>query len=252
MSALSIPEPVSSSLFHRFLNRDVLAEQLAVDVAVQLREAVRRRGAASIVLSGGGTPAPFLAALGKQSLPWEKITVMLADERCVPTDHPDSNERMIREALGHTGMRFVALGDLPPLLAGEGRGGGVNTVSGSNTPYLTSPRKQGEGLSSPFDVVVLGMGEDGHTASLFPHHPALADTSGARVLHITDSPKPPAERVTLSPSALLSSRWIVLHITGDTKRKLYEAALKEGSVAELPIRCVLHQSEVPVSTYWAL
>lgn len=105
-----------------------------------------------------------------------------------------------------------------------------------------------------FDAVILGMGEDGHTASLFPHHPTLKQglaVGGPACLAITDSPKPPPERVTLTFARMMKTRRLYLHVTGAAKRALLEQVMQPGPVEQYPIRAFLQQTNVPPVIYWA-
>lgn len=223
----------------RYSTPQALAGALAPRVAEALARAVRERGQASLVLSGGRTPVPFLEALAAHRLAWRSVSVTLADERWVPVDSADSNERLIREHLLHgpaADARFVGLyTGTPHPAAGE---------AACAEALATVPR--------PFDVVVLGMGGDGHTASLFPGSPQLSDALAAdRPCAGVTGDEPPRDRMTLTPAALLDGRWIVLHIAGETKWAVLEAAAAAGPVTEYPVRAVLHQDRVPVHVYWS-
>jgi 6-phosphogluconolactonase len=199
-------------------NAHVLARLLAQDVSVKLQEAIATRGKASLVVSGGSTPRPFFEALNKIPLSWEKVWVTLADERLVDRNSPDSNERLVRETLlAGKKAHFVELEDISAILP-------------------------------PYDVVVLGMGEDGHTASLFPHSDM---TSEARCITITPPPYATHRRITQTFSSLLDSRWIALHVTGEKKLAVLKEAEKSGDCHTLPVRAILHQSSVPVDIYYA-
>jgi 6-phosphogluconolactonase len=227
---------------HRFPSREALAEQLAEEVAQALNEAAHTRGKATLVVSGGGTPRPFFEALKQRPLDWSALLVTVADERWVPTDHPDSNEHLVRECLLNTEAskeaRFVSLYN------------GASSAQAGEEAAEEALRS----MTLPFDVTILGMGPDGHTASLFPHHPRLEDALESRRLcfGIEDAPKPPPERMTLTRHALLHSRRLFLHITGEDKLDVLERAEDETSSADdLPIRAFLHQDEIPLEIYWA-
>jgi 6-phosphogluconolactonase len=185
-------------------------EDVAAAAAADIAEALRE-GARSLVLAGGTTPQRCYELLSHMDIEWGRVTVLFGDERCVPPDHPDSNYRMARESL---------LGRVSP-------------ASVHRMPAELGP-DEGAGLYAhivasvaPLDVVTLGVGEDGHTASLFPGHPALKAT--ALVVGIRDSPKPPPQRVTLTLPALQSARRVIILATGAGKADAVAKA-KRGEV----------------------
>lgn len=216
-----------------------LAEALAESVAEDLRAAIRERNQASLVLSGGTTPVLFLEALSRQLVPWHKVAITLADERWVGPDDPASNEKLIRDKLlqgDPADARFVPL----------------KTAAASPEEGAAEAESRVATLARPFDVVVLGMGEDGHIASLFPHHPALL-AGAAKERHlclpVTLASGPP--RLTLSLRALLDSRRIILLFTGEKKWQTYRLAIGRGPIAELPVRAILGRGREPIDIYWS-
>ena len=223
----------------QFANPEDLAVALSDNVAEQLRAAITDRGEASLVVSGGSTPQPFFEHLSQQPLPWGQVRVTLADERWVPADHEASNERLVRHHL----------------LVGEA---GAATMVGLKSSAST-PEEGREAceqtlaqISRPFDVVILGMGGDGHTASLFPDAPELAAGLDAATPETCLAVRPPAAphaRMSLTLRALLDSRRLILHITGEGKQAVYRRALEPGPAEELPIRAVLASGRVEV--WWA-
>lgn len=238
--------------FHAFPSREALAESLAKEVAAELRAAIASRGLATLVVSGGSTPKPFFVALQHEPLDWSCVLVTVADERWVPTDHEDSNEKLVQECLlalhersatsGASGekleARFISLyNDAPTAMSGE-----------------ETAEQAIRSMILPFDVTILGMGPDGHTASLFPQHPRLEDaleTTQRLCMGIENAPKPPPERMTLTKHALLQSRRLMLHITGEDKQDVLREAMKNDDALALPIRAFLHQEDVPLEIYWA-
>lgn len=233
-----MPEYKSIPNFHAFTSREELAQKLAKTVAADLRNAIDSRGVATLVVSGGSTPKPFFVALQQEELEWSSLVVTVADERWVPADDSDSNEKLVREHLITDGARFVSLYN-----------GAPTAVSGEE-----KAEEDIRHMVLPFDVTILGMGPDGHTASLFPHHERLEDaleSSQRLCLGIENAPKPPPERITLTRHALMQSRRLMLHVTGSDKKEVLEAAMKPGPDAELPIRAFLHQDDVPLEIYWA-
>lgn len=225
--------------FHAYLDRTALAEALAAQVAQELKQAMKAQGSASLVVSGGSTPLPFFEALKTHDIDWSKLTVTLADERFVDPSHDDSNEKLVREHLLTGSANFIPLFYSSQTLS--------EAAKLANAAIAALPH--------PFDVVILGMGDDAHTASLFPHHPQLAaaldPANTALCLPITDSPKPPPERITLTYRALIHSRKLYLHITGAGKRTVVEKALTTHDPAAMPISAFLHQDQTPVEIWWA-
>src|SRR5450756_1347428 len=185
-------------------------EDVATAAAADIAEALRE-GARSLVLAGGTSPQRCYELLSHMDIEWGRVTVLFGDERCVPPDHPDSNYRMARESLLDR----------------------VSPASVHRMPAELGP-DEGAGLYAhivasvaPLDVVTLGVGEDGHTASLFPGHPALKAT--ALVVGIREPPKPPPQRVTLTLPALRSARRVIILATGAGKADAVAKA-KRGEV----------------------
>ena len=225
----------------RFSSPQSLAEVLASKIAETLRQAVKARGTASLVVRGGRTSMTLFEQLQYQDIPWTNVWITLTDERWVSRDAPDSNEGLVRKMLLRGTAKeahFIGLkneAEIPE--AGQ---------AACNATLMALPR--------PFDVVVLGMGNDGHIASLFPQMPELAaalDPTGDAICipsRLNGSFQP---RMSLTLAALLNSRWIVLHIVGDSKRRVYREACLPGPASEFTIRAVLQQTQVPVDVYWA-
>jgi 6-phosphogluconolactonase len=225
---------------HHFPESLALAHALSGEIKVDLEEAIAARGAASLVVSGGRTPRKLFAQLRNEKLDWSKVWITLADERWVDTTSEDSNERLVREHLlisQAAAAHFVGLKNPAPT---PEAGADWATRALTRVPH-------------PFDVVVLGMGEDGHTASLFPGSLTLAralDPAAAPACIAVNALAAPHARVTLNLAALLDSRRIVVHVEGEAKWHVYQRARTPGGASELPIRAVLHQKEVPVDVYW--
>lgn len=226
---------VAPDLLRTHASRLAASRALADEVFETLTEALAATGRASLVVSGGTSPVEFFHALRRLPLAWERITVIPSDERVVPLDHPDRNEAMIRRELLQGSAAAASLRSLLP-------------PSGATD----SLAEIAEALPAAFDAVVLGMGTDGHTASLFPDSPEL-DTAlrSADALALLNVPSQGMQRVSLTPAALLGSRRIDLLFFGQEKRAVFEAAAEEGAVAEIPLRFVLHQNTVPVRAFWA-
>lgn len=222
---------------HHFTDGGEAAAQLATRIATLLAEAIATRGTASIALSGGRSPRPVLEALARTPLDWSKVVVILVDERWVAPDAPDSNERLLRETLltgPAAAAHFVPMkNDAPDAYTGQP----AVEAAFSAIPW-------------PFDLVLLGMGEDGHTASLFPAAAELANglTSTARTIAVTP-PAAPHQRMSLTASAILAARHIFLQISGDAKKAVYAQALEDGPVQQFPIRLALRQDTTPVEVW---
>lgn len=223
----------------RFTNADELALSLANFIEFELTQAVKARGSASLVVSGGNTPRLLFKLLSQRLLPWSKIIITLADERWVDIDSSASNEAMIRDTLlqgAASEATFIAL-----------KNSAQTAAEGQDMCHETFAN-----LSEPFDVVILGMGEDGHTASLFPYVSGSAlDINSAPLCASITPPEAAHERMTLTARALLNSRKLILHIVGDSKWQVYQNARQKGSADEMPIRFALHQDKVPLEVYWS-
>ncbi len=226
--------------FISYPSREALATSLAEDVSVRLQHAITLNDEAALVVSGGSTPEPFFKSLATRTLDWDKVTILMADERWVETTSDDSNEKLLRKYFETTGATLLSLA---PAHKGESLQAGCKRIA--QTLDI---------LPSPLDVVILGMGEDGHTASLFPHHPDLEEglnpAQQELCLAITGSPKPPSNRITLTARLLLDCNHLFLHITGEAKKAVYERALKEDEYT-LPIAAFITQPYTPLITYWA-
>lgn len=225
-----------------FADPAALAQALAETVADDLRAAIAIRGVASLALSGGNTPKRFMQALSGQALAWEHVAVTLVDERWVPESHARSNARLLRENLLQGAASVARL--LP-----------LHRDVPEPEDALAAIEHDLAALPSPFDAVVLGMGDDGHTASFFPGGDRLAealDPAGLpRVLPMR-APGAGEPRITLALPVLLAARHLYLHIEGAGKRVVLERALSaDGAGEELPIRSLLRQATSPVPAYWA-
>jgi 6-phosphogluconolactonase len=231
----------SDTRLKRFPTTAELAQALASDVAQTLTRAIDARGGASLVVSGGKTPVKFFEQLRAKPIEWRRVCIALADERWVDPGDPGSNERMVREVL---------LKDR----AAEARFAGLKNAAPSPDLGAVSAWETFARIPRPFDVTMLGMGDDGHTASLFPGSPnlsiALAATAAAGCVGMW-APSAPQPRLSLNLSALLDSRRILILIEGEGKLGTYEAAAGAGPIEEMPVRAVLRQSRVPVEVIWA-
>ncbi len=229
--------PVSAS-WHEAGGPATLASNLAEQVAYRLRAALSEKPRAVLAVSGGATPQRFLAALSVIPLPWQNIDVVLVDERWVPVDHPDSNERMIRKQLLQNAAQRATLHSLIEPFARPEEG-------------LDALRQRLSTLAWPLDVAVLGMGLDGHTASIFPDMPSLETALYDGQLRWVEA-YPPAilpPRVTMTANSLKMAKDIFLHIEGEAKRQvLAEACLHRDPLIH-PIWSILEHAGTQI--FWA-
>jgi 6-phosphogluconolactonase len=226
---------------HSFTDCRAQAAALAERIAERLRTALAERGHALLAVSGGSTPKDLFTCLSREKLDWSKVQVTLVDERWVPDTDERSNARLVASLLL---QHAAAAADFVPL------------YTGAATPEagLASANQRNDALPLPFDAVVLGMGDDGHTASFFPGGDHLAealDLDGhARVLPMR-APGAGEPRITLSLPTLLETRALYLLIAGEKKRDLLaDARLGLGAARDYPVRAVLTQQRVPVAVYW--
>jgi 6-phosphogluconolactonase len=225
-----------------FDDREVLASSLAEAVSDTLSVAIEKNGKASIAVSGGSTPKMFFEKLSRQAIDWAKVTVTLVDDRMVPPDHERSNERLAYEhLLKNEAIRakFVPLwSDISDR---------VETLADHASTAISH-------LEDPFDVVILGMGTDGHTASFFPDGDNLAvaiDPAGKKAVSSMMAPGAGEPRLTITLPRLIEAGMLVLHIEGEEKRRVLEQACAGGPEEEMPIRAVLRNAPGPVTVYWA-
>jgi 6-phosphogluconolactonase len=225
----------------RYPDSDTLSRQLAAGIAADLAAAIAARGLASLVVSGGRSPVKLFENLRTLAIDWGRVCVALADERWVDPSDPASNERLVRDVLlrdAAAAARFTGL-----------KNGCATPDLGAGMAWSTF-----SGVPRPFDVLVLGMGDDGHTASLFPDSPnlelALDEAAAAGCIGMR-SPTKPEARLSLNLAALLDSRRIVILITGESKWRTYIAALQPGAVERMPVRAVLRQRRMPVEVIWS-
>ena len=218
---------------------EALAERLAGDVAARLEQALGRRGRASLVVSGGGTPKPFFRHLSAAAIDWSGVVVTLADERWVAPGHPSSNETLVRETLLEGAAAAARLV-------------GLYARTGTPEQGLDLIAEHLGEVPRPFDVVVLGMGGDGHTASLFPDAPELERGMDERERPVVAMHPPSVDeaRVTLTRAALVDSEARFLHLVGEDKRHVLERALADEPRLA-PIARVLDERPEGVAIYWS-
>ena len=224
----------------KFENTSALDAALSAKVSGMLSAAIATEGKASLVVSGGRTPVGFFHLLSQSDLDWSKVTIALADERWVDADHAASNEKLVRENLlineAHKAEYLALKTSAEHALDGEAEcQQRLNTVG-------------------RFTVVILGMGDDGHTASLFPGTETLARGlemhSGADCIAVTPLDAP-HQRMSMTLPRLLNTESLIIHISGASKQQVLTQANAGNDVMELPIRAILQQQATPVSIYWA-
>lgn len=213
------------------------ARGLADVVADALREALVERGSALLVVSGGRSPVAFLEALSGAVLDWSKVAVSLADERWVPESHPDSNAGLLRRHL----LKGVAA---------KAHFIGLYQPAPSLEEAADKANQCLHELAQPIDVLVLGMGDDGHTASLFPGSPGLSEAldpaSQRRCLPMW-APSVPHQRLTLTRALLQGARVQLLAIQGEAKLATLNAALSDNDEYRMPVSAFLRS---PLSIHW--
>lgn len=224
-----------------FPDRQALASELSAHLSESLSRRVVAVGRASLAVSGGNTPVPLFERLAQTDVPWEKVVITLADERWVDTSSPDSNERLVREHL----LRSRAAAALFV---------GLKNAAESAAAGEADCDRQLRQIFLPFTAVILGMGNDGHIASLFPCAEQLAqaaDMGSGKLCAAVRPQTAPYERMTLTLPTLLKAQEIILHIAGLDKKAVLTKALTDGPPEEMPIRFILRQETVQVTVYWA-
>ncbi len=229
-----------------FEQRHHLVTALAAECQDVLSEAISKHGAATLLVSGGNTPAPLYEALSKTELNWKKTKIALVDERWVDTDSSASNEALIKRTLLINNAKAAEFTGMK------------NTSKTAKAGQKETEENYGK-LPQPFSLAIVGMGPDGHTASLFPHAKGLADAikpdsqqlTAAITANQSEVTGANTERLTLTLSALMKTERIIILFTGEDKLAVFSEAQKEGPIEDMPIRALLHQDQVPVELYWA-
>ncbi|RWU25327.1 6-phosphogluconolactonase [Pseudomonas alkylphenolica] len=233
ISELQLPANVTA---HAFDSAPQLATGLANDVARRLEAVIASKGEATLVVSGGRSPVAFFEALARQPLAWSKVLVTLADERWVPVEHADSNAGLLKRHLltGNAAKaRFLNL-----------------YRSAANLEAAALDADQALAELPGIDALVLGMGDDGHTASLFPNSPDLKEglnPLGTRRCLPMLAPTVPHQRLSMTRALLATAGFTALSVQGPGKLATLRAALAGADLAEMPIRAFLHD---PLDIYW--
>jgi len=220
---------------------DELADAVAGDVGFIIESAVDARGEALIALPGGSTPQPVIRKLASAKLPWKRVTIVPTDDRLVPLTDERSNVRALAQAFLPSGARVFPI---------------TSEIADHKLAGNSANAKLSE-LKFPLDLAWLGVGEDGHTASIFAGpdlEEALNAPKGRHAVGVMPDPMPqdaPVPRVTLTRSAILSARTVLLTVTGAKTRELVEQAIADGQSSKLPIGRVLAEAEQPIDIHWA-
>lgn len=228
--------------FYSFPDHEALIRKFTDTISEILKRGVKQNRRASLAVSGGRTPVALFKALSLTDIPWQNVDITLVDERWVDPADIDSNENLVRSHLLQN-------------KAAKAHFTGMKNSSATAGAGEAECEKILKSIHRPFDVLILGMGSDGHTASLFPGAEKLAQATDMNSGKICISIAPltaPHERMTLTLPEILSSKNIFLHITGQNKKAVLEKALTQGSAEEMPIRFILLRSgkNPPVSIYW--
>ena len=222
-------------------------EALAHRIADLLGKAIQERGHALLCVSGGKSPIPLFHALRDLSLSWEKVTICLADERCVPVGHPHSNAALVSAHLlqgSAADARLVRMID-------------SHEVNETTLAALSQQAHTALSTLGRCDVLVLGMGEDGHTASLFSHATELQEALdlnnplSCQLMHLNPAPpEAPYPRMSQTLQYLLQARQIVLSVQGPAKLAVLQQA-QQGADTRWPVSFVLNQHTTPVEIWTA-
>ena len=214
-----------------------LVTEFAEKIKNILTGAIADKGRASLVVSGGRTPLPLFKALSESDVDWSKVDITLADERWVDVDDDASNEKLVRENLlvNHAAAaNFIGL---------KTRHSDASEAEDEVTSRL-------EAIKGKFDVLILGMGEDGHTASLFPCSEEIENGLTTKQTCLAVQPTTaPNQRMSLSLNALLNSENVFLHLTGESKKTVLEEAEQGDDEKAMPIRAILQNTDVTLM--WA-
>lgn len=228
-------------ILRRFDAAGGAAQALAEQVTEALQESLAARGAASLVLPGGRTPLPLFEALREAALDWSRVGVTLSDERWVPESDAASNAALLKKSLlraNAAAARFFPLFD------------GSSSAATAAAPVWEGLRA----MPRPFDAAVLGMGEDGHFASLFAGNPGLdaaLDPHAPPACVAMQAPTAPAERLSLNLAALKQTRRLFLLVTGQAKRELLQDAARRDAEPLWPVCALLSLRHPPLEVFWS-
>lgn len=222
-------------MWHEFDDAAASVQAQSHQIAQLLASALEGAPRAGLAVSGGRSPIPLFERLSQEDIPWSKVAITLVDDRYVPVDDEDSNERLVRRYLLQNRASAAAFTGL----VGDARD-------------IARSVERANQLTERIDVAVLGMGDDGHTASLFPGAAqlpqALDPEQTRRYVHVTP-PTAAHERISMTLAALLQVGHLILPIAGDHKRNMLRKA-QEAPTPTLPVSYVATQAGVPLDVYW--
>lgn len=224
---------------HFFLEQKELIDTLSSKIIDNLQEAILKKGSASLLVSGGSTPKPLFEKLSSVDITWEKVKIALCDERWIDKNHKDSNEKLVRDSLL---VNFAKKAKFISMYQ--------EYINIEDAQDVCSDIYEKELF--PFDVLILGMGNDGHTASLFPNNiklkEALETTKGFCICMKPDTA--PYERMSLTKTAILSATNIYLHFEGVEKQDVYKKVLEGASSNDMPVSAILNQDKKKIEVYY--
>lgn len=230
--------------WHDYDSQAELATELAALITDKLTKAIAKNGKATVAFSGGSTPKPLFQALQKQDIDWANVVVTLVDERWVPETHELSNGAFLKKfLLDELSVQPVFVPLYQP----------ADNVKASLNIVATDYAEKSSTQQPAFDVVVLGMGGDGHTASFFPDASNVADLvdpNSDKTLLTCISPSTDVDRVTWSLPVLLNTEFLALHIVGEGKLTVFKQALENNNALELPIRSAIFQDKTPLRVFY--
>lgn len=225
---------------NKYPNSQLLIEDLTAHIVKELQQAINNKGHASIAVSGGKTPIPLFKLLSQQDLEWHNVFITLVDDRWVDDTDDASNEKLVLTYLLQNKAKLANF---------------VGLKNSCDNPFdgAEITDKILNKIPMPFDVLILGMGEDGHTASIFPGAANLMAgldmKSGRKVVGMTPLTAP-LDRITLTLPTILDSQNIYLHLVGESKMQVLEQAEKGDDINQMPIRAILQQNKVNVIGFW--
>jgi 6-phosphogluconolactonase len=224
--------------FFSFESKQELHDALTQKIISILNDAIEKKSHAAMAVSGGSTPKPLFEMLSKQALDWAKVSITLVDERWVDNTHPDSNEKLVKE---HLLNNYAKIARFIPL------------KNSADNPFegVKMCNENLQCLDNSLDVVILGMGTDGHTASFFPKDENLHHALTTHELCAATIPSDaPHQRMTLSLHTLLQAGHLFLHIEGEAKKAVYDQAVQIGALEAMPIRSLL-SNQKNLEVYYA-
>jgi 6-phosphogluconolactonase len=229
-------------ILNKYPNSQLLTRDLVAHIIKSLKQAIDKKGHASIAVSGGQTPIPLFRLLSQQNLDWHNVFITLVDDRWVDDTDDASNEKLVLTYLLQNKAKWANF---------------VGLKNGCDNPFdgAEITDKILNKVPMPFDVLILGMGEDGHTASLFPgatNLPAGLDMKSGRKVVGMAPLTASLDRITLTLPTILDSQNIYLHLVGESKMQVLEQAEKGDDIIQMPIRAILQQNKVNVIGFWTV